>query len=420
MTETAPEHDRPHLIFGEDDTPEQIESIVSEYVAVHTAILRDQREELELEFEAREAELGARPKADNDNDPAGPKGAPLPVMCPADWHGLPVPEREWFVPDLIPSRQVTILTGDGGVGKSLVALQIGAAACLGLETIGLSPKPCRVLYLGAEDEAEEFHRRLADIVAAHDRTLADLVDFRLIPLADRDALLATPDVKGVMQPTANFVSLTHLVAKHTPGVVFLDTSADLYGGDEIKRGQVRQFVSMLRGLAIQWNCAVVLLSHPSVSGMQTGSGSSGSTGWNNSVRSRLYLTRPESKDADLRLLKTVKANYGAIGDEKALRWRAGAFVLDDGKPAEEVAFVTKRHDDVFLSVLRKLIGQGVNVTATPCSTYAPTVFLKHPEAKGLKREQLADAMRRLMDAGHIRMVTEGSKSRQRSRLEVSE
>jgi RecA-family ATPase len=385
--------------------------------------LRGQVGRLALEGDYKAiAELTGKPlPAANDNDPSAIKGAPLPVVCPADWHGQPVPEREWFVPDLIPSRQVTILTGDGGVGKSLVALQVGTAACLGVDTVGLSPKPCRVLYLGAEDESDEFHRRLADIVAAHGRTLADLTDFRLIPLADRDALLATPDTKGVMQPTANFESLSNHIAKHAPGVVFLDTSADLYGGDEIKRGQVRQFVAMLRGLAIKWDCAVVLLSHPSVSGMQTGSGSSGSTGWNNSVRSRLYLTRPEGKDADpdLRVLKTVKANYGAVGDEMSLRWRAGAFVLDEGLPAAELAFVTKRHEEVLLAVLRKFADQGVNVSANTGPTYAPSKIAGQPEAKGISRKHLADAMQRLLDGGQIRMVTDGPASRQRSRLVIA-
>ena len=55
---------------------------------------------------------------------------------------------------MVPSRQVTILAGDGGVGKSLLALQFGAASALGCDTAGLSPRSGRTLYLGAEDEAE--------------------------------------------------------------------------------------------------------------------------------------------------------------------------------------------------------------------------------------------------------------------------
>lgn len=421
MTEAASELDRPHLIFGGDETPEQITAIVSEYVAASLAIVHQQREELELEFEAREAEIGARPKADNDNDPAGPKGAPLPVICPADWHGKPVPERQWFIEGLIPSRTVTILNGDGGVGKSLLALQIGAAASLGVDTLGLTPAPGGVVYLGAEDEAEEFHRRLADIVASHDRTLADLSDFRLIPMADRDALLSVPNGSGVMQPTPAWRSLRNVVARYTPRLLILDTSADLYGGDEIKRAQVRGFVAMLRSVAMEWNCAILLLSHPSLTGMQSGSGSSGSTAWNNSVRSRLYLTRPTGEDADsnARTLSIMKANYGETGPGLSLRWKDGAFVADNGIATGDLEFVTRRHDDVFMTLLRKFAAQGQNVSANTGPTYAPSKFASQPAAKGIKRKQLADAMQRLLDCGEIRMVTDGPASRQRSRLVVS-
>ncbi|WP_439496846.1 AAA family ATPase [Bosea sp. (in: a-proteobacteria)] len=363
----------------------------------------------------------APPKADNDNDPAGPKGAPLPVICPTDWHGLPVPQREWFIEGLIPTRQVTMLAGDGGVGKSLLGVQIAAAACLGIETLGLAPARCGVVYLGAEDEADEFHRRLADIVAAHGRTLADLVDFRLIPLADRDALLATPDPKGVMQPTSNFVSLDNHIARHRPGLVILDTSADLFGGDEIKRGQVRQFVAMLRGIAIKWKCAVVLLSHPSLSGMQTGAGTSGSTAWNNSVRSRIYLTRPDGKDVDpdIRVLKTMKANYGAVGDEMKLRWRAGAFVLDDGLPAAEIAFVNRAQDDAFVRLLRAVTRSGQVVAPTKGVNFAPKVLAARPDAAPYDERALEKAMHRLLADSTLKVVRHGPPSKRRQQLLVS-
>lgn len=408
------------LEFG-DETPEQREAIFAEYMATNLAILRNERQALEREFEAREDELGARPKADNDNDPAGGKGAPLPVINPADWHGKPVPERQWFIEGLIPSRTVTILNGDGGVGKSLLALQIGAAASLGVDTLGLTPAHGGVVYLGAEDEADEFHRRLADIVASHDRTLADLSGFRLIPMADRDALLAVPNGSGVMQATHAWQSLRTIVARYTPKLLILDTSADLYGGDEIKRAQVRGFVAMLRSVAMEFNCAVLLLSHPSLTGMQSGSGSSGSTAWNNSVRSRLYLTRPTGEDADsnARTLSVMKANYGETGSGLALRWKDGAFVADDGIATSDLAMVTKHHDDVFMAILAKLNAQGVNVSASTGTTYAPSVFVKHSEAKGIKKDKLGDAMRRLMDAGRVRIVKEGPPTRQRSRLVVA-
>jgi RecA-family ATPase len=85
------------------------------------------------------------------------------ITNPADWEGLPVPPREWIVPGYIPHKTVTLLSGDGSVGKSLLALQLAAGRALAREWIGLIPEPGRTLILSAEDDADEMHRRLEDI-----------------------------------------------------------------------------------------------------------------------------------------------------------------------------------------------------------------------------------------------------------------
>ncbi|KAF5887218.1 AAA family ATPase [Rhizobium sp. PEPV16] len=363
----------------------------------------------------------AVPLAANDNAPQQtPAVAPtsLPVVCPAEWHGKPIPAREWYLQDLVPSRQVTIVSGDGGVGKSLLTLQIAAAGALGVETMGMRPSAGRVVYLGAEDEAEEFHRRLDDIVTAHGKSLSDLSDFRLVPLADMDALLSVPDRRGNMQPTELYVDLVKMVSDFLPELIILDTAADLFGGDEIKRGQVRQFIGMLRKVAIRLNCAVVLLTHPSVSGMQSGTGSSGSTAWNNSVRSRLYMTRPEGKDADqdLRFLTTKKSNYGSTGGEMKLRWKDGVFVLDDGKPSPGSALMNVRAERIFRDVLSAINRSGARVAKTKGLNYAPKVMAERPDVEGLSVKMLEAAMQRLIAAGELRVVMEGPPSKPRQRL----
>lgn len=367
-------------------------------------------------------------KAANDNDAdnrldatSPPPGGPLPIINPADWHGKPVPEREWFLQGLIPARTVTILSGDGGVGKSLLALQLAAASAMGVDTLGLSPKPGRVTYLGAEDDADEFHRRLFDIAANHQRTLADLSDLELIPMADRDALLAIPDSAGVIQPTPNWKAMRARISRHEPALIVLDTSADLYGGDEIKRAQVRGFVGMLRAMAIETGAAVLLLSHPSVAGMVSGSGSSGSTAWNNSVRSRLYLTVPTGDEADSRqrVLTVKKTNYGALGDGIKMRWHAGGFIPDDGLPAADVAFVKQHQDDVFLDLLAKVNRTGQRVAPTKGTNYAPKVIAARPDAKGASLRGLEDAMQRLMASGTIKVVKVGPPSKGWQNLIIS-
>lgn len=342
----------------------------------------------------------------------------LPFINPADWHGVPVPTREWFLDKLIPRRQVTILNGDGGVGKSLLALQISAASAMGCETTGIRPMAGRVMYLGAEDEADEFHRRLADITYQHHRQMSDLSDFRLIPMADRDALLAVPDRAGVMQPTENMVRLRERLTEFRPGFLVLDTSADLFGGDEIKRNHVRQFIAMLRKPAIELDMAVLLLSHPSIQGMLSGTGSSGSTAWSNSVRSRLYLTKG-TDDEDIRVLTTKKSNYGKSGSEMRMRWHEGAFTLDDGKPSPVAGIMNKRADETYLDLLSKLNQQGQRLSPNASQTYAPKIMAAHADAKGMTKRQLVDAQQRLLDKGTIKIVEEGSPSRRYRRLLVT-
>ena len=68
--------------------------------------------------------------------------------------------------DWIPARCVTLLHGFGGVGKSLLAQQIGTAAALQREFLGSVADACPVLAWWGEDEHDEIWRRQESINAA--------------------------------------------------------------------------------------------------------------------------------------------------------------------------------------------------------------------------------------------------------------
>ena len=88
--------------------------------------------------------------------------------------GKEVPARNWLVPGLIPSGTVTLLTGDGGTGKSLLALQLATACALGKPWLGKTVAGDRALFVSAEDDEDELHRRLADVLEAEEASFADL------------------------------------------------------------------------------------------------------------------------------------------------------------------------------------------------------------------------------------------------------
>jgi RecA-family ATPase len=365
------------------------------------------------------AELQQRLRVlDNDGDR-------LTAVSAANFAGQPVPAREWHAKDLIPEKNVTLLTGDGGTGKSLLAAQLSVATELGRPWLGCDVKRGPVIYFGAEDDLEEMHRRFAAIASEEGINLDRLESLHICCLAGKNAVLATANDRGIIQPTDLWAALRSLVISIKPKLVVFDTLADLFGGNENVRTQAQQFVSMLRGLALETDSTALLLAHPSVSGIASGSGTSGSTAWSNSVRSRLYLDHVRENgveaDPDARVLRTMKSNYGPKGGEIRLRWFQGVFTTGDANGAEAAALSARQmHAEVlFLDLLTTYTDQGRPIGPVPGTIYAPALFAREPKAKGVGKRELENAMGRLLEAGRIRVTERGPPSRLRRYLEVA-
>lgn len=348
-----------------------------------------------------------------------PKQEAKPLFAPAsDWAGLPIPPRKWHVDGLIPGNTVTILGGDGGTGKSLLALQLAVSTVTGTRWVNRGvDQPGKALVLSAEDDNDELHRRLADICKSHDVPLAKLGKLLVRSMAGEDALLAVLDRKtNALKPTALYAEICNTMDRERPKLVIFDTLADLHAGNENDRAHGRQFIGMLRHLAIEYDCAVVLLAHPSLTGLNTGTGTSGSTAWSNSVRSRLYLRRVKDDgyeaDPDARILETMKANYGRTGEEIGLTWMGGVF-LPDAPTREERNSKAER---VFLSLLAELAKQGRKVSPKASSMYAPKVFAGLPGSEGVSKRAFQAAMEELLSNGAIRVEEEGPPSKRRAFL----
>lgn len=336
-----------------------------------------------------------------------------------------MPRREWIVDGMIPAHTVTLLTGDGAAGKTTLVLQLAAARSLARDWIGTVPSAGRTLVLSAEDDADELHRRMDAIRAHYDATWSGLADIRLIDLVGSGAVLGEVLRNGTIAATPLHNAVCDLVGDFKPDLVVIDALADSFAGDENNRSQARQFVGLLKQPMAGYRAAVLLLAHPSLSGMSSGSGLSGSTAWSNSVRSRLYFEAAKASDGTepdpaVRTLSVRKTNYAAAGGVLTVRWQDGAYVPVTGATALDRMALERRAEETFIALLRRFTAQGQSVGAVSGTSYAPSHFAKHQDAAGLSSQHFASAMQRLLDGGTIRIETFGPPSRQRSRLVMTE
>ncbi|WP_374470303.1 AAA family ATPase [Phenylobacterium sp.] len=335
------------------------------------------------------------------------------------------PARAWHVPQLVPAGTVTLLQGDGGTGKSLLALQLAAATTLGKPWLGQEVRRGNALYLSAEDDRDEIHRRLSAVTLEHGVALDSLTGLKVVDLCGEDAVLADAERSGRLQPTPRWHEFAELARAWQPSLITIDNLADVFAGEENSRPQARQFIGQLQGLAREICATVVLIGHPSLAGIASGSGSSGSTAWNNSVRSRLYLTKPAGSeeapaDPDARVLTVKKANYGPSSIEVRLRWAGGVFRAD-GPGTRAVGAVDRqiaeaRAEHTFLALLDAFTQEGRWVGPNTGHTYAPALFARDPRANGVGKPALASAMGRLFASGSIIVQPYGPPSKDKRRI----
>jgi RecA-family ATPase len=87
----------------------------------------------------------------------------------------PIPPRAWLVNERIPMRNVSMLGGEGSIGKSLLLMQLAGAVVLGKEWIGTLPEIGPVLYLSCEEDDDEVRRRMEDVARHFGATRQDMI-----------------------------------------------------------------------------------------------------------------------------------------------------------------------------------------------------------------------------------------------------
>lgn len=225
---------------------------------------------------------------------------------------------EFITEQLTPVGEVTLLSADGGVGKTMASLQWGLSVAAGDPFFGHASTQCPVLFVTGEDDARtiaERASRIANIVTPmnighYRRSIGS--NFRVMEMIGE--CLWREDrrvIEGV--PTLYFELLERKIVETGSRLVFVDNVSGMFRANDMDKNQVYSFVTALRKLAKRTNCAIVLLAHVSAASA-TGTdkkGYFGSTAWHNAARSRINMSVGERLNGqDVITFEPQKSNYG--------------------------------------------------------------------------------------------------------------
>jgi RecA-family ATPase len=344
------------------------------------------------------------------------------------WDREPIPDRKWVIRDRVPLRQAGLFSGEGGTGKSIIELMKDVAHVAAKDWLGSMPEPGPAFYLGAEDDVDEIHIRLAAIAKHYGVTFEELIDggLRILPLLGKDATLCAVTRGGKVETTRLYHQIREAAGDIKPKNISIDPLSRVFAGSEIDRVQVYAFAMHIQALAMVADGSVTVLSHPSLHGISSGTGISGSTAWHGAFRFRQYLKgvkadEGDQPDNDLRELQFLKNQYGPRGETLVLRYQRGLFLPEAGiADLDKLARATQA-DDAFMNLLRRFWGQERKVSdSRTANNYAPSAFAKEEEAKKhrLKKSELEEAMRRLFKADKIHNVSYGRSSQPCAKIEI--
>lgn len=329
---------------------------------------------------------------------------------PMDWDALndtPPTPTQWRLDGWLPEGTTTLLSANGGVGKSNLALQLGVSLASGRDFVGQPVKRGRVLIVSGEDEARTVHWRVSNICADANLSLRDLCeDLIVFDLTQADCVLWRDGYA-----TARMQWLADQIVRFEADIIIIDNASDVFADNENDRTAVRGFMRCLNMICSTTQSAILLLAHVDKASVRMGAGLdsnttfSGSTAWNNSARSRWAMVREDNAV----VLRHEKCNLGPLQDELRLEFDAAAklFKPYGSTPGAQLAAQALRNAQ--RSAILKLIdnaanaGQNVSLNAK-ANNNAWRVLRSSPDFPRLERAEFFSLLFQLQRDGLLEEI----------------
>ena len=262
----------------------------------------------------------------------------------------------WLIERWLPRSCVAMLTGDGGVGKSRLALQLawalsgdgqwlgeagqmpanGADYDAGFEPLG----PTTIVYATWEDSPAQIRGRLYWLEQSGKGGNGE--NFKIADMRSRGHLWAANQHNAVPRLTAAGEALRQAVERHHARLLVIDTLGVANGASEIDRAQVGAFFADWAAWADVKDCTVLLIAHPPKTAGVVYSGSTGILGgvramWNiESVKRACQgdcgsARNCKCEPAYAYRLVNAKQNYSERTDSVWLTNRRGVWLESSGR-----------------------------------------------------------------------------------------
>lgn len=331
-----------------------------------------------------------------------PLFADLEVYRASDLEGVKPEAPEHVLPGWIPNDSVTMLAGHGGTGKSYLALNLALHLSQQKEILGVMPtKAYNVLLYHCEDNRNVTHWRASRYAQGYPD------NFYLIDGTKTINTLYAMAGYGMMTPTGVYARLKELCELHAIEVIIFDSLSDFFGGNENDRSHAKSFINLLMSLA---PCSIVL-AHVNKQNAKDGqgneyfSGSTGSTGWHNSVRSRWALMQDE---AGRKTMEVQKSNWSGTNLLVDVEWNDDKKVFEFGAVKSKLIDIQGEALNV-LAILREQEKLGARLYTAKSGRYSIWTLLKGDErlpAK-MKEAHMNKVVQSLVEMGYLFVNDDG-------------
>ena len=191
--------------------------------------------------------------------------APLKAIDIKDLDLDSIPPRSWLFGNIATRKVVTIVGASPGVGKSIFTMQVGVCAVAN-KTFGAhdakEPDIKTWVYNNEEGE-EELRRRLKAILSYEQINQSDLAGrFFMNSGEDRSICIARKNLDdGGVIHTPDFDALKAEVLRRGIDLLIVDPFAETHALSENSNDEIKEVMRLYRRIAIECNCAVVLVHH---------------------------------------------------------------------------------------------------------------------------------------------------------------